>query len=225
MKTLTLLLTILALANCAAPKAVPVPNYQPQAVVPRAPDVSPHVEGLREATATADRASAVREDRGNRLATEAQRLKHGMTKAVQEADRLRQQQAATAADIDALWALLTEQNQIAESLFAEAEHYRAAARIESEARAEANAKLAPLQRAVSASKAELDAVRLQLIDSEQAAKNATISANSHHAEAVKAKGEADKAKGAIRVWRNIAMAMSAVSLISIAIIVFKPRFL
>lgn len=224
MKILALLILLLVVVSCKTAPPAP-PTYQAQAAVPRAPAVSPHVEGLREATAQADRASAVREDRGERMITEAQRLRHGLAMVVAEADRIRAQEAASVEEIANLWQMLAGQHQIAEALFAEAEHYRLAALAESDARKITNSKIPPLQRAVAEAKSELDAVRLQLIDAEEAAKMATASAETHHQAAAKAQADADKAKGAIGVWQKIAGVASAIALISILIIIFKPRFL
>jgi chromosome segregation ATPase len=228
MKTLihiTLCLLFLWCVSCA-PKAVPLPpGYQPQAPVPQAEDAMPYVDGLRDAHALADAASAINANRSSHVARETATLRAGISKATAEADRLRKQKAATESELDGLWQLLTHENQRAVALFEEAEKARDGMAEERKLRAEANAKLAPLQRAIVDISNEAKALRLQLADAEAGSKKAHQSADQFSKLAAADKARADKAEGKISVWRNIAFGACFLSLVLILWLAFKPRLL
>jgi hypothetical protein len=80
-------------------------------------------------------------------------------------------------------------------------------------RAEANAKLAPLQRAIVDISNEAKALRLQLADAEAGSKKAHQSADQFSKLAAADKARADKAEGKISVWRNIAFGACFIALI------------
>jgi chromosome segregation ATPase len=228
MKTLihlTLCGLLLWCVSCA-PKAIPLPpGYQPQATVPQAEDAMPYVDGLRDAHALADAASAANQARSENVASVTATLRAGISKATAEADRLRKQKAATEAELDSLWQLLTHENERAVALFEEAEKARAGMIEERRLRAEANAKLAPLQRAIVDISNEAKALRLQLADAEANSKKAHQSADQFSKLAAADKARADKAEGKVSVWRNIAFGACFLSLVLILWLAFKPRLL
>lgn len=159
------------------------------------------------------------------MITEAQRLREGMRLVAEEADRLREQEVVSDAEIQALWQMFAGQQLIAEALFAEAEHYRVAARVEAAARKTANSKIPPLQAAVEEARRELEAVRLQLEDAEKIAQNATASAEAHHRAVVASASQLEQEKGAKKVWRGLALTFGAIAILGVAFILFRPRFL
>jgi hypothetical protein len=216
---------VLWLVSCAPPKAVPVPNYRPQAPVPEAADPQPFIEDLRKATAEADRKSAVNQERSEALAKQSGTLRDGISEATAEADRLRQQKSATEKELDALWKMLATEQARANELFYEAEKHRANVIVELQLRQVAEIKLEPLQRAVIGVTNENHALRLQIKDAEAGSKDAHESAAKFHQLAAADKARADKLEGAKTVWRNIAFGFIASTLVMLAWLVFKPRFL
>jgi chromosome segregation ATPase len=213
----------LALAACA-PKAPPA-NYRPQSPVPEAASPQPFVDGLREANDRADSVSSANAARGETVAREAATLKAGISKATAEADRLRKQKAATEKELDSLWQMLTAENARAAELFAEAERHRLAAAEERRLRTLAGKALDELQGNLNAVMSERALLRIQLADAEAGSHAAHLSADQQHRAASKAQAAADRAKGAISVWRNIAFGFIGLSTILILILIYKPRFL
>jgi chromosome segregation ATPase len=228
MKTLihlTLCGLLLWCVSCA-PKAIPLPpGYQPQAPVPQAEDAMPYVDGLRDAHALADAASAINQARSDNVANQTATLRAGINKVTAEADRLRKQKAATEEELDSLWQLLTHENERAIALFAEAEKARDGLIEERRLRAEANAKLAPLQKAVVDISNEAKALRLQLADAEAGSLKAHQSAENFAQLAAADKARADKAEGKISVWKNIAFGAVFIALVLLLWTIFKPRIL
>jgi hypothetical protein len=219
---LIIVFVCLWLASCAPPKAVPVPNYRPQAPVAEAADPQPFVDGLRHATADADRKAAINQERADALSKQTVTLKDGINKATAEADRLRKQKSATEKELDALWQLLAKEQTHALNLFNEAEKHRVSTIEERQLRKVAESKLQSMQTVVSKSYDEVVGLRLQLKDAEAGSKNAHESAAKFSQLAAADKARADKLEGAKTVWRNIAFGGIAASVVLLAFIIFKP---
>lgn len=189
-----LILPILALASCA-PKAVPVTDYRPQAAVQPVAAVAPSAAIARDATAKADTASAITADRIDTVSKQSASLRDGLSQAIAEADRLRQQKSATEAELEATWQSLNALGNRARDLFQEAEAAKLAAKEEKALREYANLRFQQMEMLAQQKDIENSGLKLQITDAETGSKVAHDSSIQATERAAKESARADKAEG------------------------------
>lgn len=221
-----ILAAAIALIASCAPKAIPVPEPHTRgAAVPVAQDAAPRVSELRDAHVAADRQGERVDAEAGRVGTQSGLLAEAMRRVRAEVERLRKNATATEAELIALAADMAIQAQRAEELAVEADTLRKSLASERELRRQTYARIEPLELAVRDGNIERASLRLQIADAENAATAQSKLAQTYAKAASQANAKADKAKGHISVWRNIAIFSSSIALLAIAFIIFKPRIL
>lgn len=159
---LFLLLVPLLLVSCAhTPKALPSARFStPPAALP----VLPAAEAVRADVAASGAMAARLEGQVAGLQRSTSSLREGLGKAVTEADRLRNQKAATEKELSSLWQMLKDSEAKVQALVAEVEAAWNTAAQQRELRVKAEANLAELTRTAAARDAEAASLRLQRQD-------------------------------------------------------------
>jgi chromosome segregation ATPase len=110
-------LATLAIAACAPDQIAPPPVARPVETVP----IAPLVEKARQEAADARETASQLSDKVDVLHDQTAKLGTGLKAATAEADRLRQQKAASEKELDGLWQMLTNEQSRAAALFDEVE--------------------------------------------------------------------------------------------------------
>lgn len=157
MRNLMTALLAFVLASCAtAPKTAPA-LPRPAEAAP----VAPLVDRAQADAAAARETSAKLEGKVETLHRDAATLKTGIMAATAEADRLRKQKAATEAELDGLWRMLTNEQERAAALFREVETSKTLAEQHRQQRILAEKRLEELAKAATAADAEAATLRQQ----------------------------------------------------------------
>lgn len=180
MKLLSLLIPLLCVACATGPRDLPAPP-------PKARPVAPEVSAVRESIAKTNKSVAIIDAGAKEAAREA-------TKARQEAERLKNQQTASAAELRGLWESL--QSVEARNLFLESETSRLSLQV-----GKLEASGAVLEQAAAEKDAEADELRRQLLfAADVIATNKKATADAEKA-ATKERTRADNLAGEIGIYR------------------------
>ena len=151
----------LAFTGCGS---APEPGIVRPTPPPVAAPVAPVAEAVRRDAAASAIVATRLEGQVVGLQRSTANLRDGMQKALDEAARLRDAKAASEAELDALWKMLTDSNEKARNLFAEVEAARASADEQRDLRVAAEQNLISLARAASLRDAENETLRTQNAD-------------------------------------------------------------
>jgi chromosome segregation ATPase len=126
---------------------------------PEAAAVTPLVDQVQADTTAARETAAKLENKVDDLHRATATLRAGITTATAESDRLRKQKAATEAELDGLWRMLTNEQAGAAALFREVESSKALAEQHRLQRMVAEKRIEELAKAAAAGDAERFALR------------------------------------------------------------------
>lgn len=193
---------IALLASCATqPTGLPTPP-------PKAKPVAPQVSRVRDSVATVDKVATV-------IESNAKEASQAATAARKEAERLKDQQRASAAELEGLWKSL--QSVEARNLFLENETQRLSRHL-----TELGGLTSALEQAAAAKDAEADQLRAQAAQLTETAIAQVKASKAAEKEAQVQRTRADKLAGEIRIYRVVAIGAGVLVLLLIAAKFFLP---
>ncbi len=200
MKTVVFFLSLLAL-SCCSPDAVSPGAYSSQAVPDKAPPAAASASRVRDAAGKVDQSAVGIEQRAAAMARESRSLREALGELSDRADVLRKQAATTAEEKAELWARLTDVSRRALLLEDQAAAAVKALDEQRELRRLATVQITEMEIAARNKDHEANALRMQFEDERGRSLALHKLAEDNAAAATKAKGDADKFRGA----RNLAI--------------------
>ena len=149
-------LITLAFSACAPDHIAPTPVARPVETVP----ITPLVEKARQEAADARETASQLSDKVDVLHDQTAKLGTGLKAATAEADRLRQQKAASEKELEGLWQMLTNEQARAAEMFRQVETSKELAALATKQRMLAETRLGELTELAAARDSEVANLRL-----------------------------------------------------------------
>lgn len=189
---------LFGLFSCA-PKSGSIP-FIPQSEVEKAQSVSPALSSYSASVKEADIASAIVSERVDSAARQSLSLQSSLDLAIENADKLRKQKAATEKDLEEAWASLNSLGNQARNLFNELNNVKEALSTEQSLRRFASSQLDQVKEIANKKDAEADLLRLQLVDSEESGRALSQSLLDSSKSLKSETTRADKAEQRASIW-------------------------